>query len=108
MYEDRGASGVGRRVRPTTQQGKKTPVPEREQVLALKRIVKGGLSRMSKTITPTELAVQLWGRSEDFSRSAGARRIRVVARDLFPAEAPGKGGEWHLTPEQVTRIKAEL
>jgi hypothetical protein len=56
-------------------------------------------------MTPTELAVAIWGRAEAHSRSAGARRVRVVARKLFPADAPGKGGEWQLTPAQCDAIR---
>jgi hypothetical protein len=59
----------------------------------------------SGTITPTELAVRIWGKSQNDSRSAGARRIRVVARELFPGRAPGKGNEWHLTQAQVDKIR---
>lgn len=34
-------------------------------------------------MTPTELAVQLWGSSEGYSRSQGSRTVRRIARDLF-------------------------
>ncbi len=61
-----------------------------------------------ETITPTELAVAIWGRAEDDSRSRGARLVRRVARELFPGEAPGKGGEWHLTPAQVAAIRRQV
>lgn len=60
------------------------------------------------TITPTELAVELWGTGENQSRSQGARKVRRIARELFPADAPGQGGEWHLTPQQVEEIRARL
>lgn len=52
--------------------------------------------------------MQLWGEGDRDSRSPGARKIRKVARELFAADAPGKGGEWHLTPSQVDAIRAEL
>jgi hypothetical protein len=50
--------------------------------------------RTADTITPTELAVELWGESEDHSRSRGARKVRRIARRLFPDDAPGQGGDW--------------
>jgi len=58
-----------------------------------------------QTITPTALAVEIWGQAENTSRARGPRRVRVVARRLFPADAPGKGGEWHLTPAQAAAIR---
>lgn len=58
--------------------------------------------------TPTQLAVEIWGKDEDYSRSAGARRVRQVARDVFPHDAPGQGGEWELTGEQAVRIRERL
>lgn len=60
------------------------------------------------TKTPTELAVAIWGPAEGHSRSAGARRVRVIARRLFPADAPGKGGEWQLTPAQCDAIRSAI
>lgn len=62
----------------------------------------------AKTVTPTELASEIWGASEDQSRSSGARRIRQVARELFPEDAPGQGGDWQITPAQVRQIRARL
>jgi hypothetical protein len=58
-----------------------------------------------ETITPTELAVEIWGSPESYSRGPGARKIRKVARGLFPRHAPGKGREWHLTPAQSSAIR---
>ena len=59
-------------------------------------------------LTPTELAREIWGQYEAHSRSHGARRVREVARNLFPHDAPGKGREWHLTREQAARIRREV
>jgi hypothetical protein len=59
-----------------------------------------------ETLTPTELAVQLWGSSEDFSRSQGARKVRRVARQLYPKV--GKGNRWHFTPDQVAAIRGRI
>ncbi len=58
--------------------------------------------------TPTELAVQLLGPSEGHSRARGPRRVRIIARRLFPEEAPGKGGNWQLTANQVAAIKRDV
>jgi hypothetical protein len=58
--------------------------------------------------TPTEVAVEFWGSGEDVSRSAGARRVREIARELFPDEAPGQGGEWELTPDQIAAIRQRI
>lgn len=57
-----------------------------------------------ETVTPTELAVSLWGQAEGHSRSAGARRIRKIARDLYGAS----GQPWHFTPRQVAEITDRL
>jgi hypothetical protein len=62
----------------------------------------------AETMTPTELARAIWGESEAHSRSRGARRIRRVARALFPHDAPGKGREWSLTREQAVAIRREV
>ena len=61
-----------------------------------------------ETTTPTELAVQLWGRSEAESRSAGARKVRKIARELFPRTEAEWGNDWHFTPGQVLAIKREV
>ncbi len=58
------------------------------------------------TLTPTELAVELWGDAENYSRSSGAFKVRKIARDLFPDDAPGRGGHWHLTPAMASAIRA--
>lgn len=57
-------------------------------------------------LTPTELAVKLWGTSENDSHSHGAREIRRIARALFPGDAPGMGGKWELTPEMVEAVRS--
>lgn len=62
----------------------------------------------AEPITPTELAVQMWGPSEGHSRSQGARRIRAIARELFPDKVPGQGHEWQLTPAQVAEVRHRL
>lgn len=62
---------------------------------------------MKDTMTPKELAVRLWGADQDWARSAGARRVRSIARRLYPERAPGQGGEWALTHEQARRIEVE-
>lgn len=58
----------------------------------------------SETLTPEELAVQIWGQSREASRSSGARSVRRVARELFPGDAPGRGRRWHLTLSQADAI----
>jgi hypothetical protein len=59
-------------------------------------------------MTPIELARSIWGEAESYSRSRGARRVRQVARDLFPEDAPGKGHEWKLTVEQAAAIRTKV
>lgn len=61
-----------------------------------------------ETLTPTELAVELWGQSENDSHSRGARKVRRIARELFPHDAPGMGGEWILTPDMAAAIRSEV
>lgn len=63
---------------------------------------------MVRTHTPTEVGVELFGETERFARSDAARKVRAVARKLFPEDAPGKGGRWQLTPIQVVEIKQRL
>jgi hypothetical protein len=60
------------------------------------------------TPTSTELAVELWGESEGFSRSPGARKVRKIARELFSDDAPGKGGEWDFTEAQTSTLRERL
>lgn len=62
----------------------------------------------AETVTPRELAVAIGGSAQDYARSPVVRAIRVVARELYPDEAPGKGGEWHLRPEQANAIRRRL
>ncbi len=59
-------------------------------------------------MTPTELAVEIWGSAENYTRSAGARRVRAVARELFPSDAPGQGGRWELSSVQADAIRVRL
>ena len=61
---------------------------------------------MSGTITPQELATQIYGKAAGHSRSPEARRIRPVARLLFPEHT--KGTHWHLTGDQVEAIRKRL
>jgi hypothetical protein len=61
-----------------------------------------------ETTSPTALGVQLYGLSEGYSRSRGAREVRRIARELFPADAPGKGGRWRFDPDHAAAIKAHL
>ena len=60
------------------------------------------------TTTPTELAAQIWGDQQADSRSRGARQIRVLARELFPNAAPGRGKAWHLTTDQADAIRQQV
>jgi hypothetical protein len=59
-------------------------------------------------MTPTELAVELWGPSQANSRAWGPRHVRVVARTLFGNDAPGQGGDWRLSREQADEIRRAL
>jgi hypothetical protein len=59
-------------------------------------------------MTATELAVQIWGAAENHSRSNGARKVRKVARELFPEQAPGQGRDWDFTPAMAAAIRARL
>lgn len=61
-----------------------------------------------ETTTPTELATQLWGQAEAESHSAGARRVRKIARRLFPRSEDDAYREWHFTPDQVLAIKRDV
>jgi hypothetical protein len=67
-----------------------------------------GRGRRSQPLTAGSLAGELWGEDEANSHSAGAQRVRAAARDLFPRQAPGQGGEWHFTPAQVQKLKTHL
>ena len=58
--------------------------------------------------TPTQLAVEIWGEDQNYSRSPGSHRVRKEARELFPDDAPGQGGEWDLTGEQAVAIRRRL
>lgn len=58
-------------------------------------------------MTPAALAAKL-DPDEGFSTSSLAKHIRALARKLFPTDAPGKGGTWELSREQVAALKAEL
>jgi hypothetical protein len=63
---------------------------------------------MMVTRTPTGLAAELWGSSEANSRSAGARKVRLAARDMFSDNAPGQSGEWDFTDAQLAILREEL
>lgn len=58
--------------------------------------------------TPAGLAAAIWGSSQAYSRSWGAREVRRVARELFFEDAPGQGREWKFTPEQEAAIRREV
>ncbi len=62
----------------------------------------------SEPRTPASLAGELWGRDEANSHSPGAQRVRTAARDLFPKQAPGHGGEWRFTAAQIAKLKTHL
>jgi hypothetical protein len=65
-------------------------------------------SVQAETVTPAELAFRWWGSSEGYSRSPGATKIRKIARGMFPDDAPGQGGTWHLTSVHVEAIQRQL
>jgi hypothetical protein len=58
-----------------------------------------------ETMTPTELAAELWGRAEAESHSRGARGVCAIARELFPRSDGERYTHWHFTPDQVLAIK---
>jgi hypothetical protein len=59
-------------------------------------------------MTATELAVRMWGKSENHSRSSGARGIRQVLRELYPDEAPGQGRQWQITERMALAVRRRL
>jgi hypothetical protein len=59
-------------------------------------------------MTPARLAGELWGEDETDSHSSGAQRVRTAARELFPKQAPGHGGEWRFTAAEVAALKSHL
>jgi hypothetical protein len=61
-----------------------------------------------ETMTPTEVAAEVWGRAEAESHSAGARRVRKVARTLFPRSQAEAYRPWHFTPDQALEIKRNV
>jgi hypothetical protein len=67
-----------------------------------------GRLRGTEPLTAASLAGELWGEDEANSHSPGAQRVRTAARELFPEQAPGHGGEWHFTPAQVLKLTAHL
>jgi hypothetical protein len=67
-----------------------------------------GRSRGPEPVTPGSLAGELWGEDEANSHSAEAQRVRAAARELFPRQAPGHGGEWRFSAAQVLKLKAHL
>ena len=54
--------------------------------------------------TPTEIAVELWGQKEGHSRSAGARKVRIVARDMYGHAPTEDGRKWYFTDAQAAAI----
>jgi hypothetical protein len=66
----------------------------------------GYSSVVAWTVTPTQLAVAIYGKSASHSRSAEARKIRKVARALFPDHTSGT--HWYLTDDQVDEIRRHL
>ena len=58
-------------------------------------------------VTPAQLAATL-DRSEGFAGSNLAKHIRAVARKRFSQHAPGKGGRWYFTRDQVATLRGLL
>ena len=73
-----------------------------------RRLLARSSERFGPPLTPATLAGELWGPDEANSHSPGAQRVRTAARDLFPKQAPGHGGEWRFTAAQVAKLKAHL
>jgi hypothetical protein len=67
-----------------------------------------GRLRGSEPMTAALVARELWGDDEADSHSPGAQRVRAAARELFPEQAPGHGGEWRFTAAEVAQLKAHL
>jgi hypothetical protein len=97
----------GKRKKPTDEERVKLDLDPEEALRALLK-VDPEAKPDDQTMTPTEVAVAIWGSQEGESRSHGAREVRRIARDLFPDDAPGQGDEWHLTPDQVAQIRAQV
>ena len=57
-----------------------------------------------ETITPTELAAEIWGPTQAHSRSAKAREIRKIARELYGRQHR----PWHFSPAQAQEIRLRL
>lgn len=57
------------------------------------------------TMTPTELAVELWGTRGGLLAASGRAQGALHRPRGVPGDAPGTGGEWHLTPKQVQTIR---
>jgi len=56
-------------------------------------------------MTASELAAEIWGDGHKDSRSGGARIVRLVARELFPEKAPGKGKAWRFSKGEAQKIR---
>jgi len=67
-----------------------------------------GRLRGSQPMTAARLAGEVWGKDEANSHSPGAQRVRTAARDLFPEQAPGHGGEWRFSAAEVSKLKTHL
>jgi hypothetical protein len=55
-------------------------------------------------MTPTELGKKLGGPQERDSRCKAARRVRVIARELYGLS----GGRWYFTTERVAEISSRF
>jgi hypothetical protein len=53
-------------------------------------------------MTPTKLAVTIWGPEQDGSRSWGARTVRRAARELYGTQSK----QWDITESQAAEIRA--
>lgn len=56
---------------------------------------------LARILTPSELAVEIWGVRHRHSRSWGSRTIRKAARELYGAQFK----HWELSPVQASEIR---
>jgi|SRR5579871_1428873 len=100
---------AGRIVGPIVVLAAAAPLVPRIRALARPWLLRlGNRLEEAATMTAAEIAGELWGEDEANSHSAGAQRVRGLARELFPDEAPGHGGEWRFSPRQVSRLERQL